>query len=180
MSAAAANAAHSTPPAKRAAPSMPLTHRSGKLEDVDSEPGLMLDRRQEIDTRLDAVRARLKTLRQRGSDVGNSRATTSTERLAAAQRYAVEGQAAAADVLASSAEAFRHAAEAHDRAASLHDRTAATGIGDVCGPDRQATLHRAAAAADRRRAERAQALISDHEQAGPVPVSDEPQDRAAR
>src|SRR5215471_15472383 len=176
MSAARRDAAHSAPPAKRVTPSMPLTRRSGMLGDVDSEPGLTLDRRQEIDTRLDAVRARLKTLRQRGSDVGNSRAATSSERLAAAQRYAAEAQAAAAEVLASSAEAFRHAAEAHDRAASLHDRTAANGIGDVCGHEQQAALHRAAAAADRRRAGRAQALISVHDQAGPAPVSDEPQD----
>ena len=50
--------------------------------DVDSEPGLPLDRRQEMGTRLDAVRAPLKTLRERGSDVGNSRATTSSDRLA--------------------------------------------------------------------------------------------------
>ncbi len=150
------------------------------LGDVDSEPGLPLDRRQEINTRLDAVRARLKTLRERGSGVGNSRAATSSERLAAAQRYAVEAHAAAAEVLASSAEAFRHAAEAHESAASLHDRTAANGIGDVREHERQAVLHRAAAAADRQRAERAQALISDHEQAGPAPVADEPQDGVAR
>jgi hypothetical protein len=41
--------------------------------------------------------ARPKTLRERGSDTGNSRAATSSERLAAAHRYAVEPQAAAAD-----------------------------------------------------------------------------------
>ena len=151
--------------------------RSGILGDVDSEPELPLDRRQEIDARLDAVRARLKTLRERG--VGDSQATTRSERAAAAQRYAVEAHAAAAEVLASSAEAFRHAADAHERAASLHDRTAANGIGDVRGHERQAALHRAAAAADRQRAERAQALISDHGRAGQAPVSDEPRDGVA-
>lgn len=150
------------------------------LGDVDSEPELPLNRRQEIDTRLDAVRARLKTLRERGLEVGNSRGATPSERLAAARRYAVEAHAAVAEVLASSAEAFRHAAEAHERAASLHDTTAANGIGDVLEHQRQAALHRAAAAADRQRAERSQALISDHEQAGLAPGSDEPRDGVTR
>jgi len=128
------------------------------LEVVNSEPGALPDRRRDIDTRLDAVRARLQVLRER--DVfGSTRWTTSPrERVAAAKRYA---------------------AEAHERAASMHERTAAGGIGDVHGHERQAALHRAAAAADWQRAERVQSLLSDNEQVGRAPVSDEARDGLA-
>jgi len=146
---------------------------------VDSEPAPAPGRRQEIDTRLDAVRARLKTLRERDRDHSRRWATTPSERVAAARRHAAEAQAAAAEVLASSAEAFRHAAEAHERAASMHERTAAAGIGDVRGHQQQAEVHRAAAVADRQRAERVQSLLSDHEQARPTSGSDEPRDGVA-
>ena len=144
------------------------------LEGVDSEPAPPQGRRREIDTRLDAVRARLQVLRDR--DVfGRQRWTTSPrERVAAAKRYAAEAHVAATQVLASSAEAFRNAAQAHERAAGMHERTAAGGIGDVLGHERQAALHRAAAAADWQRAERVQSLLSGHERAEPVPNSDEP------
>jgi len=149
------------------------------LEVVNSEPGALPDRRRDIDTRLDAVRARLQVLRER--DVfGSTRWTTSPrERVAAAKRYAAEANAAATRVLASSAEAFRNAAAAHERAASMHERTAAGGIGDVHGHERQAALHRAAAAADWQRAERVQSLLSDNEQVGLAPVSDEARDGLA-
>ena len=97
---------------------------------------------------------------------GERWAATPRERVAAAQRHAAEAAAAAAQMLASSAEAFRNAAEAHERAASRHERTAASGIGDVRGHERQAALHRAAAAADLQRAERVRLLIAKHERAG--------------
>lgn len=139
------------------------------LGSMDSQPAPPPSRQQEIDARLDAVRARLKTLRERNPDPRNHWATTPSERLALAQRHAAEAHAAATEVLASSAEAFRHAAEAHDRAASMHERTAAKGIGDVPGHQRQAALHRAAAAADRHRAERVQSLLTDHEREQPAP-----------
>lgn len=150
------------------------------LGGVDSEPAPSSDRRAEIDIRLGAVRARLKELRDRDRswDAVRRRATTPGERLALAQRHAVEAHAAAAEVLASSVEAFRHAAEAHDRAASMHERAAAKGIGDVCGHQRQAELHRSAAAADRQRAERVQSLLTGHDQAQPAPGSDQPRDSA--
>jgi len=99
--------------------------------------------------------------------------------VATAQRHAAEARVAAELVLAASAEAFRNAAGAHERAASLHEGTAAAGIGDVRGHERQAALHRAAAATNWQRAERVQSLLSDHERAGPTPVSDEPHDGAA-
>jgi len=138
------------------------------LGGVNNEPVPLPDRRRDIDTRLDAVRARLQVLRER--DVfGVTRWTTSPrERVAAAKHHAAGAHAAATRVLASSAEAFRNAAEAHERAASMHERTAAGGIGDVRGHERQAALHRAAAAADWQRAERVQSLLSDHEQIGPA------------
>ena len=149
------------------------------LGGVDSEPAPPPGRRQEIDTRLDAVRARLKALRERDLDPSKRWATTPSERVAAAQRHAAEAHAAAAEVLASSAEAFRHAAEAHERAASMHERTAAAGIGDVHGHQRQAELHWAAAVADHQRAERVQSLLAESEQARPAPRCDEPSDGVA-
>jgi hypothetical protein len=81
------------------------------LGGVDSEPGPPPGRRQEIDARLDAVRVRLRELRERDWDAVGSRTADLGERLEAAQRYAAEAHAAAVEVLASSAEAFRRAAE---------------------------------------------------------------------
>ena len=149
------------------------------LGGVDSEPGPPPGRRQEIDTRLDAVRARLKKLREREVDADWSQAASRFERLEAAARHAAEAQAFAAQVLAYSVEAFRRAAEAHEGAASAHDKAAMAGIGDVLVHERQATSHRIAAAADRQRAERAQSLMSVSEQAGPGAVGDEPGDGLA-
>jgi hypothetical protein len=151
------------------------------LGGVDSEPRSRPSRQREIDDRLDAVRARLKELRKRRRAADQSRAAdksraAASERLETAQRHAVEAHAAAAQVLASGVEAFRHAAEAHERAASLHEKAAASGIGDVGEHERQAALQRVAAAEDWRRAERAQSLLFEPEQAGPVSVSDEPGD----
>jgi len=148
------------------------------LGGVDSEPAPP-GRRQEIDTRLDAVRARLKKLRERDVHADWSRAASRFERLEAAARHAAEAQAFAAQVLAYSVEAFRRAAEAHEGAASAHDKAAMAGIGDVLVHERQATSHRIAAAADRQRAERAQSLMSVSEQAGPGAVGDEPGDGLA-
>lgn len=143
----------------------------------DSRP--QRGRGREIDTRLDAVRTRLRQLRERDLDAVRSR-DGSRERVEAARRHAVEAHAAAARVLAYCAEAFRRAAEAHDRAASMQERTAAAGIGDVIGHEQQAALHRVAAAADRQRAERAWSLLADHERAGPAAVSDEPRGDVVR
>jgi hypothetical protein len=89
-----------------------------------------------------------------------------TGSLEAAQRHAAEAHAAALHVLAASVSAFRRAAEAHERVASANDKAAAAGIGDVAQHERQAALHRAAAAADWQRAERAQSVLSGPEWAG--------------
>lgn len=156
------------------APAVPVGRR-GTLG-VGSEPWASPGRQRQIDTRLAAVRARLKELkdRERSLDTAKSWTGTTRERVAAAQRHAAEAHAAAAEGLASSAEAFRIAAEAHERAARMHEKTAAAGIGDVPGHERQATFHRSAAAADRQRAERVRSLLSGHEQAGPAAISGEP------
>jgi hypothetical protein len=139
---------------------------------VDSKSGAP-DRQWQIGTRLDALRARLKELRDRDRDAVRYRTISPSERLEAAQRHAVEAQAAAAQVLASSVMAFHMAAEAHERVASLHVTAAASGIGDVNQHEGQAALHRAAAVMDRQRAKRAQSLVPGLEPAGPVPVSEE-------
>jgi len=150
------------------------------LGGMDSEPRPSPGRQQEIDIRLDAVRARLRILRERDLHPGKRWAVAPRERVAAAKRHAAAAHAAATEMLASSVEAFRHAAEAHERAARMHERTAAAGIGDVRGHERQAGLHMAAAAADRQRAERVQSLLSEHDRTRPAPVSDGPSDGAVR
>ena len=149
------------------------------LTGMDSEPGHLPVRRREIDARLDALRARLRELRERDWDAVRSRTAAPGDRLEAAQRHAAEAAASAVQVLATSAEAFRNAAKAHDRVAGLHGRSAAAGIGDVDMHQRQAALHRAAAAADRQRAERALLFIAGPERAGFAAADDEPGDGGA-
>lgn len=70
---------------------------------------------------------------------------------------------------------MRRRAEAHERAASSHERTAAAGVGVVHKHEheRQAALHRDAAAADRERAEGARSLLGEVDPAGPAGASDE-------
>jgi hypothetical protein len=155
----------------RCASACRIRHAGG----MDSKPGSPSSRREEIDHRLAAVRARLKELRERSRATEESQATASG-RLEAAERHAAEAHAAAARVLASGVEAFRAAAEAHERVASLHERLAAAGIGEVTEHQRRAVLHRAAAAADWQRAERALPLVPEPEPAGPAPACDAPGD----
>jgi len=117
----------------------------------------------EIGQRLDAIRMRIKELEDRrrddaGPDAGGSSAPSG--RLAPAQRHAVAAQAAAERAAASCVSAFRRAADAHESLAIQHDRSAVSGFGDVAEHQRRAACHRAAAAADRQRAEHAQSLIS--------------------
>jgi len=143
---------------------------------VDSEPRPPLGRQREIDARLEALRVRLKELRERDWDAVRSRTAVPSDRFEAARRHAAEAAAAAEQVLASSVEAFRNAAVAHERVAEVHERAAAAGIGDVIMHERQAATHRVAAAADWQRAERALSRLSGTEPAGPTAVSDEPGD----
>jgi chromosome segregation ATPase len=145
------------------------------LGSVDNEPGSWPARRQEIDDRLSALRARLAELAERRRPAQSAQVAAS-ERLDAAKRHSDEAHAAAAQALASGLEAFRHAAEAHERAASMHERAAAAGVGNVGGHERQAAFQRAAAAEDWRRAERAQSVLPGPERAGRASVSGEPGD----
>jgi hypothetical protein len=158
--------------------SHPSTPGTGMLGSVDSAPGAPYLQRQ-IGTRFDALRARLKELRDKDRDPARNWALSPTERLEAAQRHAVEAQGAAAQVLASSVMAFHMAAEAHERVASLLETAAASGMDDVHQHERQAALHRAAAVIDRQRAKRAQSLLPGLKLAGPVPVSEEPRNSEA-
>ena len=122
---------------------------------VDNEAGSPPSRQRQIVVRLDAVRGRLQELRDR--DAAKNLAAT-TERVEAANR---------------------HAAEAHARVASMHRRAGGEGTGDVRKHERQAALHRAAAAAARQRAEHAESLLSEPRQAGPAAISAKPGDRVA-
>jgi hypothetical protein len=149
------------------------------LGGVNSEPGPPPGRRRDIDTRLDAVRGRLKQLRDRDWDAVKDRAVSPGDRLEAAQQHAAEAHAAAVQVLATSADAFLRAAQAHERVAIVHEKAAKAGIGDVSQHERQADIHWAAAAGDRQRAEHAHWLLSESERAGPAAVFDEPRDGAA-
>jgi hypothetical protein len=76
---------------------------------------------------------------------------------------------------------MRRRAETHERAARSHEWTAAAGIGVVPKHEheRQAALHRDAAAADRERAEGARSLLPEVDRAEPAAVSDEAGDGVA-
>lgn len=153
--------------------------RRGTRPSAGGEPWQPPGRQLDIDTRLDAIRARLKQLEDRHLDADGNRPAAPGERVEAARRRAARAHAAAALVLATNAEAFRKVAEAHDRVARMHDKTAAARIGDVIGHERQATLHRAAAIADWQRAERTRSLLSETERAWPAAVRDDPPDGMA-
>jgi predicted pyridoxine 5'-phosphate oxidase superfamily flavin-nucleotide-binding protein len=116
---------------------------------TEPEPGG--SRGAEIRQRIAAVRARIDELHQ-----GDAPGKAPGERIAAAQRHVAASRAAAERALAASVRAFRRSAEAHERAAIAHEQAAATGSGDKDEHKRRAAFHRAAAAASRQRAERAQ------------------------
>jgi len=143
------------------------------LGGVNSETGLPPRRQQEIDARLDAVRARLQELGERDKVTARD-LVAFAQRLESARRHATEAHAAAELALVSSAEAFRRAAATHERVARVHERTAASGIGDVGEHERQAAFHRAATAAEQQRAEHAESLLSPPGQAGCAAAADGP------
>lgn len=100
-----------------------------------------------------AIQARLKELKAKRQD--DAAPATFSERLASSQRYKAASQAAAEQAIAASVRAFLRSAEAHMQAALQHERSAAAGYGDQDQHERQAKAHRAAAAADLQRAQRA-------------------------
>jgi GAF domain-containing protein len=62
--------------------------------------------------------------------------------------------------------AFSSAARGHEHAAEAHETSIRTGAGDAAEHQRRAVFHRAAAEADRRRAEEAESLVVDPLPAG--------------
>lgn len=117
-------------------------------------------RRQEISQRLDAIRTRIEELEARHHGDA-ARGGAFSERVAAAQRHAAAAQTAAQHAIAASVRALRRAAEAHERVAREHERAAASGVGDTAEHERQAAVHRAAAAADTQRADQFRSLLQD-------------------
>jgi len=69
------------------------------------------------------------------------------------------------------AEVLDRSAGAHDRAAEANARSAAAGIGDVAEHNRMAAVHRAAARADRQRAQEARILAAESLEANRWPGS---------
>ena len=114
-------------------------------------------RRHEIGDRIAAIRTRITDLQQ----ARESRLVTATsEQLIEAQHHAAASRAAAHQALATSIRALLRAAEAHERCAISHMRLATAGdIGEE-EHRQEAARHRAAAAADRQRAETVQSLIT--------------------
>ena len=118
-------------------------------------------RREEIEQRLAAIRMRMDELKAVRQDDASPAAVT--ERVASAQRQAAASQAAAEQAIAASIRAFRRSAEAHEQTALQYERAVAAGFGDKDQHERQAARHRAAAATDIQRAERARSLLRDEE-----------------
>jgi hypothetical protein len=75
------------------------------------------------------------------------------DRLAVAYQHAGEAQAAAYQALIACRDAFLRGAQAHDRAAGAHELAADAGHGELATHRQMIEFHRAAAKADRRRAE---------------------------
>lgn len=78
---------------------------------------------------------------------------TAEERLVLGHEHAREAEAAAQQALVSCRDAYLRAALAHDRAADAHERSADAGHGELTAHVQMIEFHRAAAKADRRRAE---------------------------
>ena len=122
-------------------------------------------RAEDIRRRLAAIRTRMGELRATRHDDASPAAAG--ERMASAQRQAATSQAAAEQATAASIRAFGRAAEAHEHAARQHERAAAAGLGDKDQHERQAAIHRAAAAADTQRADHARSRSGSPDVPGP-------------
>ena len=133
----------------------------GHAGSVDDERDAPETSREETRQRLDAIHTRIGELQAGRQNEATPAAVR--ERLSVAQRHLAAAQAAADRAIAASVGAFRRAADAHEHAALQYERAAAAGFGDKGEHERQAALHRAAAAADRQRAERARSLLRDEQ-----------------
>lgn len=121
---------------------------------MGGEPETPARRRGQISVRLDEIRARIREL----GDGPHAGADSAADRLIAAQRSAAVSLAAAEQAFAASIDAFRRAAEAHNHLATMYERSIRPGN---AGENSQlAAFHRAAAAADSDRADRAQACLA--------------------
>lgn len=130
---------------------------TGHASVVESQSRRRETRRREIGGRIAAIRERIGELQLAQRD--NRYPVSSGEHLADAQHHAAISEATAQQALAASIEALVHAAQAHERAAIRHEQTAAAAGGDREQHDKRAAFHRAAAAADRQRAETAQSIL---------------------
>lgn len=108
-------------------------------------------RRDQLALRLAAIRARIEEL-QEGSISSRGNKTTNEQR-AAALRQVATSLAAVEQAVAACVSALRRAADAHDRTAELYEQAAAAGGHDVDWRSEKAASHRAAATADRQRAD---------------------------
>jgi hypothetical protein len=124
---------------------------------VESQSQRREARRRQIGERIAAIRARIGELQQARRE--NTHPVASREQFVEAQHHAALSEVTAAQALNASIGAFLRAAEAHERAAVQHEHAAATGDGEEHRRER-AAFHRAAAAADRKRAETARSLLS--------------------
>lgn len=124
---------------------------------MESEPGRLGARHQEIGERIAAIRMRIGELQEAQE---GKHPVASADNLVEAQHHAAISEAAAQRAVTTSIVAFQRAAQAHDRLAVQHEQAAAAGGSDAHEHDKRAAFHRAAAAADRERAEQAQALLS--------------------
>lgn len=133
---------------------------------MEDQPEGRETRCQEIGDRLPAIRVRIDDLQQ----PRESRAATgSTELLVEAQDHAAASEAAAYRALARSIEGLLRAAETHERCATSHERLAMSLDSNEEYHRQQARTHRAAAAADRQRAETARSLLPGRAGKGPRP-----------
>ena len=122
---------------------------------MGSEPDAPAARRGEISQRIEAIHARIKEL---GAGQVSLDPSANLQRLATADRNAALSLAAAQAAVASSLLAFRRAADAHDHLAAIYEKAAAAKSGDAEMYRQRARVHRAAAVADRKRAEDAERL----------------------
>lgn len=114
-------------------------------------------RRHQIAERLAAIRARINDLQQPWE---SRLAAASVDHLVQAKHHAADSKAAAQQALASSIQCLLQAAQAHERCSISHERLAAAPNSNEEQHRQRAVRHRAAAAADRQRAETAQSLLS--------------------
>jgi hypothetical protein len=125
---------------------------------VESESERWAARRVQIGERIAAIRTRIGELKEAQHEGGPP--VSGSVQLVEAQHYAAVSEAVARRALTASIDAFKRAAEAHERLTRQFEQREAAGGKDQEKHHERAAFHRAAATADRRRAETAQSLLS--------------------